>query len=156
MPGKKPERTRVSVPFSRSFGHGLVLVGFDPSESSDRLTTPLTTEFPTPGIEVHAQILDSILTGRKLHEVPLWVSVAALLLTCLLVVGTFHRWRGWSAAAVFVATWPISAKPPARVLAGSQSFAAAASKTRSSRFLTGNVEANVGANYFLQGGYTVN
>ena len=41
-------------------------------------------------------------------------------------------------------------------LAGSQSFASAASKTTSARFLTGNFEANVGANYFLQGGYTLN
>jgi signal transduction histidine kinase len=79
-----------------------VLVGFDPSESSDRLTTPLTTEFPTPGIEVHAQILDSILAGRTLHEIPIWLSAAVLLLTCLLVVAAFRRWRGWSAAAVFL------------------------------------------------------
>lgn len=79
-----------------------VLIGFDPSESSDRLTTPLTTEFPTPGIEVHAQILDSILAGRKLHEVPMWVSAAVLLLTCLLVVAVFRRWRGWSAAGVVI------------------------------------------------------
>jgi len=42
------------------------------------------------------------------------------------------------------------------VLAGSQAFASAASKNMSSRFLTGNVEANLGSNYFLQGGYTRN
>ena len=42
------------------------------------------------------------------------------------------------------------------VLAGSQSFASAASKNMSSRFLTGNLEANLGSNYFLQGGYTRN
>jgi hypothetical protein len=42
------------------------------------------------------------------------------------------------------------------VLAGSQSFASAVSKTTSARFLTGNFEQNVGTNYFLQGGYTMN
>jgi hypothetical protein len=41
------------------------------------------------------------------------------------------------------------------MLAGSQSFASAFSKTTSARFLTGNFEQNVGTNYFLQGGYTI-
>ena len=76
-----------------------VLVGLGTMETSDRLTTPLTTEFLTPGVEVHAQILDSILTGRKLHEASLWLSGVVLLLTCMLVVIVFRRWRGWSAAA---------------------------------------------------------
>jgi signal transduction histidine kinase len=78
-----------------------VLLGFGPSDTTDRLTTPLTTEFPTPGIEVHAQILDSILNGRKLHEIPLWLSALLLLCACILVVLSFRRWRGWSAAIVF-------------------------------------------------------
>lgn len=42
------------------------------------------------------------------------------------------------------------------VLAGSQAFASAASKNMSSRFLTGNIEANLGSNYFLQSGCTRN
>lgn len=42
------------------------------------------------------------------------------------------------------------------MLAGSQSFASAVSKTMSARFLTWNFEANVGSNYFIQGGYTLN
>ena len=42
------------------------------------------------------------------------------------------------------------------VLAGSQSFASGAAKATSARFVTGNIEANVGANYFFQGGYTRN
>ncbi|HYU48017.1 MAG TPA: CHASE2 domain-containing protein [Terriglobales bacterium] len=90
-----------------------VLVGLGTMETSDRLTTPLSTEFPTPGVEVHAQILDSILTGRKLYEVPLWLSGSVLFLTCVLVVVVFRRWRGWSATAalalmgvvVYVLAW---------------------------------------------------
>lgn len=79
-----------------------VLVGFGPSDTSDRLTTPLTTEFPAAGIEVHAQILDSILAGRNLFEIPLWLSALVLLLTCVLVVAIFRRWRGRLAAGMFV------------------------------------------------------
>jgi signal transduction histidine kinase len=90
-----------------------VLVGLGTMETSDRLTTPLSTEFPTPGVEVHAQILDSILTGRKLYEIPLWLSGVVLFLTCVLVVVVFRRWRGWSAtvalalmgAVIYVLAW---------------------------------------------------
>jgi hypothetical protein len=42
------------------------------------------------------------------------------------------------------------------VLAGSQSFASAASKNTSARFLTGNLEVNLGSNYFVQSGFTRN
>ena len=42
------------------------------------------------------------------------------------------------------------------VLAGSQSFASAASKNTSARFITGNFEANMGSNYFVQSGLTCN
>jgi signal transduction histidine kinase len=76
-----------------------VLVGLGTMETSDRLATPLTTEFLTPGVEVHAQILDSILLGRKLRQAPWWLSGAVLFLTCVLVVIVFRRWRGWSSAA---------------------------------------------------------
>jgi signal transduction histidine kinase/CHASE2 domain-containing sensor protein len=79
-----------------------VLLGFGSGETTDRLTTPLTTELPTLGIEVHAQILDSILTGRKLREIPWWFSALILLCSCFLVVLCFRRWRGWSAVPVFL------------------------------------------------------
>jgi signal transduction histidine kinase len=79
-----------------------VLLGFGPGDTTDRLTTPLTTEFPTAGIEVHAQILNSILNQRELHDIPLWLSALALLCACILVVLSFRRWRGWSAAVVFI------------------------------------------------------
>ncbi len=79
-----------------------VLLGFGSGETTDRLTTPLTTELPTPGIEVHAQILDAILNGRILRETPWWVSIVMLLCTCGVVVLGFRRWRGWSAVPVFL------------------------------------------------------
>lgn len=79
-----------------------VLLGFGSGETTDRLTTPLTKEFPTSGIEVHAQILDGILSGRRLRESPWWVTGLVLSCTCVLVVLSFRRWRGWSAVPIFV------------------------------------------------------
>lgn len=79
-----------------------VLLGFGSGETTDRLTTPLTTELPTPGIEVHAQIVDAILNGRKLRAAPWWFSTLVLLGSCAVVVLCFRRWRGWSAVPVFM------------------------------------------------------
>ena len=42
------------------------------------------------------------------------------------------------------------------LLAGSQSFASTAVKSDSAHFFTGNLEANVGSNYFVQSGFTRN
>src|SRR6201981_1562201 len=78
-----------------------VLVGFGTTEIGDRLSTPLHPEFPTPGVEVHAQILDGILTGRSLREVSVWAGSLAVLITCGVAVGVFRSWRGMAAVAVF-------------------------------------------------------
>ena len=81
-----------------------VLVGFGTTEIGDRLSTPLHPEFPTPGIEVHAQILDGILTGRTLRDVPLWAGAGALLTTCVAAVAIFRTWHGIASLAAFLAT----------------------------------------------------
>jgi signal transduction histidine kinase len=78
-----------------------VLIGFGTTEIGDRLSTPLHPEFPTPGVEVHAQILDGILSGRKLHLLPLWLDGVLLLATCGLAVALFRSWRGLAAVGVF-------------------------------------------------------
>jgi CHASE2 domain-containing sensor protein/two-component sensor histidine kinase len=74
-----------------------VLVGFGSTEIGDRLSIPLHPEFPTPGVEVHAQILDGILTGRILRELPLSASALVLLATSIVGVAVFRGWRGFTA-----------------------------------------------------------
>ena len=81
-----------------------VLVGFGTTEIGDRLNTPLHPEFPTPGVEVHAQILDGILSGRSLYAIPLWAAGLTLLVTCGLAVAVFRSWRGLAAVGVFTVT----------------------------------------------------
>ncbi|HEX3322997.1 MAG TPA: CHASE2 domain-containing protein [Terriglobales bacterium] len=71
-----------------------VLVGFGPTDIGDRVVTPLSTELPVPGVQVHAQILDAILTGRYLRESPWWFSAILLLAACAGIVLTSRRWRG--------------------------------------------------------------
>ncbi|HEV2115154.1 MAG TPA: CHASE2 domain-containing protein [Terriglobales bacterium] len=76
-----------------------VLVGFGTAELGDRITTPLTGAAPSPGVMVHAQILDSILAGRILRPLPLWLRLLILLFTCGLLVWFFRRRRGWVSLA---------------------------------------------------------
>lgn len=73
-----------------------VLVGFGPTEIADRVSTPLTGQMPAPGVEIHAQILDSVLTGRSLRTLPALVGVLLLLATCLGAVTLFRNSRGWT------------------------------------------------------------
>jgi signal transduction histidine kinase len=79
-----------------------VLVGFGPTEISDRIATPLTRDWPAPGVEVHAQILDSILAGRPIHQLPLWSESVLLALACFFAVLAFRTYRGWAAVPLFV------------------------------------------------------
>jgi signal transduction histidine kinase len=79
-----------------------VLVGFGTTEISDRLNTPLAMEIPAPGIEVHAQILDGILAGRSLRDVPAAFGATALAFTCLVVVVIFRKWRSWASVGLLV------------------------------------------------------
>jgi signal transduction histidine kinase len=79
-----------------------VVVGFGSTEIGDRLSIPLHPEFPTPGVEVHAQILDGILTRRILRELPLGASALVLLVTCGLAIAVFRKWRGVAALAVLL------------------------------------------------------
>jgi signal transduction histidine kinase len=81
-----------------------VLVGFGSAELGDRLSTPLRPEFPTPGIEVHAQILDGMLTDRTLRDLPLWAGALVLLWTCAVAVAIFRKWRGFVALSALLFT----------------------------------------------------
>jgi signal transduction histidine kinase/CHASE2 domain-containing sensor protein len=79
-----------------------ILVGFGATEIGDRLNTPLSAEMPAPGIEVHAQILDAILTRRSLRELSTLSSTVVLAFTCLMVVSTFGKWHSWTSVGLLV------------------------------------------------------
>ncbi len=50
----------------------IVLVGVTDTKFHDALSTPFAQEMP--GVEMHANILDTLLAGDELSEVPAWVS----------------------------------------------------------------------------------
>ena len=63
----------------------------------------MANELPAPGIEVHAQILDGILTSRSLNDVPVLFSATVLAFTCLTVVVVSRKWRGWGSVGLLIA-----------------------------------------------------
>ena len=85
-----------------------VLVGFGPTEITDRLNTPLTGQLPAAGVEVHAQILDSVLSDRSLRSLGLWVSALLLFATCLGAVSLFRNRRGWRLLALVIGLGALS------------------------------------------------
>ena len=81
-----------------------VVVGFGPTEIGDRISTPVSGEMPSSGAEVHAQILDSVLIGRRLRETPFWATSVMLFAVCLVVVVLCRSIRGWPAAGWMLLT----------------------------------------------------
>jgi CHASE2 domain-containing sensor protein/signal transduction histidine kinase len=79
-----------------------VLIGFGDVDEGNQFITPISAHSAAPGILVHAQILDSIIEGRMLHEAPMALSALLLLLTCVLSIVAFRRWRGWAAAGLLL------------------------------------------------------
>ncbi len=72
-----------------------VLIGFGATELSDRLPTPVSAQMPMPGVEVHANLVDGLLQGRKLQHVGLLPQVLFLVLFSLLSTWLVLRWPGW-------------------------------------------------------------
>jgi adenylate cyclase len=74
------------------FKGNAVLVGPDSSSDSDRHATPFYTAFSlskkwlTAGVEIHANVLNTILTGDFLKPVPEWAEDLALLIAAVLCI----------------------------------------------------------------------
>ncbi len=85
LAGKELERLRDKI----------VLIGFGPVEIGDRITTPISRDLPTPGVEIHAQIVDGILAGRSVRALSTRYYFALLILISIAAIQAFRRWHGW-------------------------------------------------------------
>jgi signal transduction histidine kinase/CHASE2 domain-containing sensor protein len=64
----------------------VVMLGFGSGDLHDRLVTPVSGAVPSPGVEIHAQIVDGILAGRFLSPVAIWLQVLVLAAISFFVV----------------------------------------------------------------------
>ena len=84
------------------FASRLVLIGFTTSGLKDRILTPLGDSLP--GVEVHVQVIESLLSGAALRRPP-WLAqfeIAALALSGMLLIGIIPAMRPRYAIAAFV------------------------------------------------------
>jgi signal transduction histidine kinase len=74
-----------------------VLIGFGASDLSDRLPTPVSGQTPMPGVEVHANLLQGLLTGVGLRHAALGPQILLLLAFSLVSTWLVLRRPGWRA-----------------------------------------------------------
>ena len=83
-----------------------VLVGFGSAEIEDRLPTPVSRKLPMPGVGIHANLVDAILTGRSLRHLNGWSNLGLLLafsFSSTWVVLRWPVWKGFAALAALLA-----------------------------------------------------
>ena len=87
------------------FKNAIVIVGTTAPGLYDLIPVPFS-EGKMPGMQIHASMLDSVLSGRFMRPAPAWAGVAALLL-CALVAGIglmrFGVWPGLALSAAAAA-----------------------------------------------------
>ncbi len=86
----------------------VAMIGFGSSDIHDRLVTPVSNTLPTPGVEIHAHIVDAILSHRLLAPMPIAIQLAFLTLVCFLSVGAVLRLGTWRGVLVAVALSAVS------------------------------------------------
>jgi len=72
-----------------------VLIGFGSTEIGDRMPTPVSDKLPMPGVEIHANLIDAILTGRSLSSLTGWLNLLVLCAFSLSSTWLVLRWPVW-------------------------------------------------------------
>lgn len=73
----------------------VVLIGFGSTEIGDRIATPVSEKLPMPGVEIHANLVDTILGGRSLRRLNGWLSLSLLLAFAFGSTWAALRWPVW-------------------------------------------------------------
>jgi signal transduction histidine kinase/CHASE2 domain-containing sensor protein len=86
-----------------------VLIGFGASDLGDRVVTPVSGQLPMPGVEVHANLLQSLLAGRGIRHAGLGPQLILLLIYSLISTLLVLQRPGWLSiwipAALFAAIY---------------------------------------------------
>lgn len=76
------------------FDSKAVLIGFGGSEISDRLPTPASGQLPMPGVEINANALDMLLSGRSLAHIGLVWQLLLVVFVCAISLWLVVRFPG--------------------------------------------------------------
>jgi adenylate cyclase len=67
-----------------AFRDKIVLIGATTVTMQDIYPTPFSAQIPMPGVEVVANAIDTLISGKYLHESPPWVGFIAVLIAALI------------------------------------------------------------------------
>jgi signal transduction histidine kinase/CHASE2 domain-containing sensor protein len=82
----------------------VVLLGFGATELSDRLFTPVSNQIPMPGVEVNANVVDTLISGTEVQECGITVQVLLLAGFSMLLLWIVVRWPGLGGLILLAAT----------------------------------------------------
>jgi len=85
-----------------------VLIGFGATELSDRLPTPVSGQMPMPGVEIHANLVDGLMSGRTLRPARAWPQSAFLVVFSLISTWLVLRWPLWNGVLLQTALLALS------------------------------------------------
>jgi len=80
-----------------------VLIGFGSTEIGDRIPTPVSGKLPMPGVEIHANLVDTILAGHGLRHLHGWLNLGLLLIFGLGATWVVLRWPVWKGLVALAA-----------------------------------------------------
>ena len=80
-----------------------VLIGVVAAGISDQYATPVSDRLLMPGVEVNANLVDGLLSGRKLQPISSGVEILALFCASLVLTWLLLQWSGWRGLAVLAA-----------------------------------------------------
>lgn len=81
------------------FAGKIVLVGATAPSLLDFRSTPFATRGDMPGVEVHANVVETLLNGNSLRETPMWFSAAIVIVAALAAGGLLAWLREWALIA---------------------------------------------------------
>ncbi|MBZ5508215.1 MAG: CHASE2 domain-containing protein [Acidobacteriia bacterium] len=71
-----------------------VLIGFGAIDVSDRLITPVSNQLPMPGVEINANVVDMVLSGRRLSRIGSAGQLGLLILMSVTALSAVVRYPG--------------------------------------------------------------
>ena len=80
-----------------------VLIGFGSTEIGDRIPTPVSDRLPMPGVEIHANLIDAILSGRSLRPLNEWLNLLILCAFSFSSTWVVLRWPVWTGLVALAA-----------------------------------------------------
>ncbi|WP_138431311.1 CHASE2 domain-containing protein [Fodinibius saliphilus] len=87
---------------SGAFKDKIVLIGATMPELNDLHSTPFAPQDAMPGVEMHANAIQTILTGKYIHHVSPWLNLGLIFFLIVFVAWAGRRYSGLAAFSIYL------------------------------------------------------